>query len=970
MTALKGMRSETMKDTKDRSQGFTLIATLLMLLLMSGLAIGLLMMVNTEQKVGKGDLQNNVAYHNAEGGIEHMTSDLAAAFKSMQAPTPRVISAIGNNPPSIPGVTWKDYQITSVPCGAQCYGQIQSGPNQGLWAQIIPVNMLVTAAQAGGEEVSMTRTAQVALIPVFQFGVFSDSDLGFYSSPTLNFNGRVHTNGDLYLGVASAYKLTFHDKLTAYGNVVRAVLPNGLAASSYNDTGTVLIPIASQGCDGSQPACRAIGSTEGSVTGAGGNPPQSSQNTNWPKISLSTYNGFVIDGNYGKTGGTGATNLSLPFVNGTNFPYEIIRRAPAGEPPASALGGSRLYNIAQIRVLLSDDPSELPGGVGVRLYNGPTASYGVDYTNGVAASVPGTLPALGAGRWYSTYFAEASTAVKDTTGWVNCMASPGLGADWALPGAMNNPTLTPGPVPGPLGGSTYNLIDGYLQVQYKNVAGNWVDVTSEWLNLGFARGLTPPTAPGSNPVNPNAILLFQEPADRNGNGVLDAAQNSTGGCGAKLAVNRPAETPNDANTNQPYYGDGSKTGSVSRNNWYPLNFYDTREGNPRDTNTGVCTANGVMNAVEIDVGNLQRWLAGQTGTNGTNVDYLTQNGYVLYFSDRRGMLKNPNVNPAAKTGDSGLEDSINSSSAAGTPDNKLDPMPNGKTLSPEDVNENGVLDNFGEADLGDGFNAGNTANGAQYSTTVNCMSSFGTAKPNSTAARKAWVSGARHVLKLVDGGFGNLPVRPDSPTCTSGTRTWTCKGGFTVASENPVYIQGDYNTNSADTIWNATPVDKTGPPYFAAAGIVADAVTVLSNNWSDLASFAYPTAPATGRVAKTTYYRVAIAAGKNMNFPFPSWESSTNYGTGTDGGVHNFLRFLESWNGVQLNYYGSLVSLYYSTYNTGMFKCCTYSVYEPPSRNYIFDADFAIPQGLPPGTPMFRDVNNLSYRQIYTQRTY
>ncbi len=605
----------------------------------------------------------------------------------------------------------------------------------------------------------------------------------------------------------------------------------------------------------------------------------------------------------------------------------------------------------------------------MRLYNGPTGSYGVNYTNGVAASVPGTLPALGAGRWYSTYFAEASTAVQDTTGWASCMASPGLGADWAMPSAMNNPTLTPGPVPGPLGGSTYNLIDGYLQVQYKTPAGNWVDVTDEWLRLGFARGLTPPTSPGSNPVNPNAILLFQEPADRNGNGVLDGTASGASKCsGGKISVNRPAETPNDTNTNQPYYGDGSKTGSVSRNNWYPINFYDTREGNPRDTNTGACTVNGVMNAVELDVGNLQRWLAGQTGTSGTNTDYLAQNGYVLYFSDRRGMLKNPNVNPVAKTGDSGLEDSINSATAAGTPDNKLDPIPTGKKWSPEDTNQNGVLDNFGEADLGDGFAISNTGNGGQYQN-VNCMSSFGTAAPNTTAARKAWVSGARHVLKLVDGSFGNLPVRPDSPTCTSGTRTWTCKGGFTVAAENPVYIQGDYNTNSADTIWNATPADMPGPPYFAAAGVVADAVTVLSNNWSDLSSFVSPTTPGTGRIAKTTYYRVAIAAGKTMNFPFPGWESATNYGPGTDGGVHNFLRFLESWNGVQLNYYGSLVSLYYSTYNTGMFKCCTYSVYEPPSRNYVFDSDFAIPQGLPPGTPMFRDVNNLSYRQIYTART-
>ena len=67
--------------------------------------------------------------------------------------------------------------------------------------------------------------------------------------------------------------------------------------------------------------------------------------------------------------------------------------------------------------------------------------------------------------------------------------------------------------------------------------------------------------------------------------------------------------------------------------------------------------------------------------------------------------------------------------------------------------------------------------------------------------------------------------------------------------------------------------------------------------------------------------------------PVPGWETSTDYPFGTDGGVGNFLRFLEDWKTEStLNYGGSLVSLYYSTYNTGIFKCCTYSVYQPPNR--------------------------------------
>ena len=45
----------------------------------------------------------------------------------------------------------------------------------------------------------MTRDVEVAQIPVFQFGVFSDSDLSYFAGPNFDFGGRVHTNGDLYL---------------------------------------------------------------------------------------------------------------------------------------------------------------------------------------------------------------------------------------------------------------------------------------------------------------------------------------------------------------------------------------------------------------------------------------------------------------------------------------------------------------------------------------------------------------------------------------------------------------------------------------------------------------------------------------------------------------------------------------------------------------------------------------------------
>ena len=1115
------------------TKGFTLIASLMMLLLLSGIAIGLMMMVNTEGKVGGTDLQNNVAFHSAEGGVEKMTSDLAQTFQNALSPTASQICDLGlptQTGPSLPGVTWTDYQITPGQLGAACptslvpyqnWGHITGGPNQGLYAQIVPINMLATAAMTGGQEVSMTRSAQVALIPVFQFGVFSDSDISFYAGSAFDFTGPVHTNGDLYPIAGSGATLTFHSKLSAYGNIVRTQLPNGYPTTT-NYTGTVYIPSADGDCStpgtvvaGNCTAMAAVGTNygDGSVTGAGSSTaqaPATYNGTNWTPFSNGT-NLEIINGNYGSTvtnaTGTGGTKLSMPFVGGGALPNEIVRRPPPGESPTGALGASREYNLAQIRVLLSDDPTEFQNGTGysdsqnVRLANLSAAQMQAQYGNTTAGAnlqfgIPissgnfnaTTFGSPTSGNTFNLYFAAASNVTPST-----CTSSTACTMDWPyapLPWTANPTPTTQGlqpappatgpaaptyelpgsgapvlatglcpPITYPLGtgvvsptgcptataptypyyappnqngsnlyssasASAWSLIDGYLRVEYKDSSGLWHPVTNEWLSLGFARGSLPPVSGTPNPINPNAILLLQEPADRTGTGAwptttatAPTCTTTTGtapnkkctawtGTTPEVAYDLPAQaagitgtggewafglTPNSPTAAPPA---SATPQSLTQYNWYPINFYDVREGEARDNAVAAtdnsCAPNGVMNAVEIDVGNLAKWLAGTIPGSGTSVDYLAQNGYILYFSDRRGMLLNPNPplgGAASKSGDAGLEDVINRASGAGVPDGTLETIPANRSFSPEDDNENGVLDKFGGANMGLGF-WGTVSTSTQN---LNSMIMTNTAKPNifgadtagndnsriascSNTARKNWVSGARHVLRLVDGALGQVPRRTDAGA------TLDSPGGFTVASENPLYIWGDYNSNATDASgWAGDTVEFQGDVTgHSAAAAIADAVTLLSVDWNDLysvgaaaATNAQVTNQANRNPSHDGHFRLAIAGGKNMNFLQPTYTTPAAPGNdfGTDGGVHNFLRYLENWGGQTMYYKGSLVSLFYATYGTGTFKCCNV-VYGVPTRAFHFDLDFTSPGGLPPGTPMFRDVNALSYRQAFTTRTY
>jgi Tfp pilus assembly protein PilX len=896
-----------MRRTKRRSRGFTLIASLLVLTLLSAIAVGLLFMVYGAGQVGSNDLETNQAYYGAESGMELLTANLAALYQQSQSPTPAQITNLTNSPPDSTMIGAMNYQ-ESITWVSDANGNpksstsvISSGANAGLTAEIIPLTLKVNATRTGGASVNMTRGVEVALIPVFQFGVFSDSDLSYFAGPNFNFQGRVHTNGNLFLAEGNGNNLVLDDKVTAVREIIRDRLANNFPTNA-NYTGRVYVLNKSHGCDGTIAVaiasvnCLPFTATPapGDASWSGGIPPipAGGGNPNWSNIST-TVSPTTFAGWIGNNTSTSVQPLNLPFVQGANGSaqqIQIIRKPPLGEVATSATGSSREFNKANIRILLASTELDLvrdrPALVG-------------DVQN-IAIGAPNAAPNNGC------LGTRTDTVNGVVTPWA--MAQTGTayeGAKWS--GAPTGPCAGTNPWP---------LVDGWLRVEYKNAAGNWIGVTSSWLQFGFARGAAISTTPfggaGQNQIasHARAILIFQQLADRNGNGVNDPSP----GLDDPITV----------------------TGIDS---WYPINFYDPREGFSRDFTAlagTFCNVNGIMNAVELDVGNLNQWVRGFFPGGLPPIDYSGQNGFLVYFSDRRGMQPDPN-NGNVPSGEYGFEDVINSGSPTGTPDGVLEPV-GSNGFSPENVDENvnPVPEVWGAANVGNGMHVVTAGNPYQA---VDCMN----------GGRQNIVTGARHVLRLVDGGLGNLPTRLDNGL-----------GGFTVASENPVYIRGDYNSDVTDPFWASPPPAVTPDINHSAAAVIADSVTLLSNGWSDTVSMKNPLAR-NNRNATTTFYRLAIASGKNMNFPQPA---GLGQDFGTDGGVHNFLRYIEDWGGATLSYRGSLVSLYYAQYATGVYKCCNL-VYSPPNRNYYFDIAFLDPAKLPPGTPMLQDVVNLTYWQDF-----
>ncbi|HKN24607.1 MAG TPA: hypothetical protein VJX72_07155 [Candidatus Acidoferrum sp.] len=1070
--------------------GIALITTLLLLFLMSSLLVGFTVLLMTNQQLAGSNNDDVTAFYGAEAGMEQMTANLGDLFSQTYSPTAAQINAVELNPPLIWLGNGKSIQFlnsngtsgyTITPGAVDANGNpaptistIKSGPYSGMTALLTEYTMVVNARTTEGREAKLQRTVQTVGIPMFQFGIFSDTDLSFFPGPNFNFGGRTHTNGNLFLAAGST--LTLSDKVDAYKDVIRTNLENGWP-TSVNYTGTVQITTQPGGSN-----YRPLQPSEGSLTGTLG----SGANANWPTISTGNaptyYNSNLINGQGSAhpSFSTGAKQLNLGIVtigSGATQEIDLIRRPLSGE--AANVTGERYFAQASLKVLLSDDPADI---MNLPCIDGSTQPFDLSKM----ASQPSTWPA----STYAPLVALYNQMIANGVTPLPLAASGALGG----PGGAYNPQdgyWLPGG-----GANPYPVIKGYLKIEeqlgYGSPCGTWKDVTVEILSYGYVgrnidpvpqsldgtnlnpqwpavgtatcvstvscaqmdplKGMYVPPVPGpGNPAggytvagNQLATIAYGYPlpkvpmtaapaplplAAQNPNppaflaagpfNALDTLAAPTGTCMdphplAVIRLERIRDNPSslyvggyvasgtwNAATNKalqapvsivcgvdPATGKLPLIGGVSwvptLYDFWPNTLFDTREGTLRDTamntaNPAMPTLNGTMHYIELDGKNLSSWFGGKIGTivtsgAGTKDPAVAPNDFVVYVSDRRGNYSlsqtitggwPPLSYTHKETGEYGWNDIINNpatSTASGCPDSALE--------QGEDADGTGVLYTYGANEsylhavgaipvppatvlpLGQIGIFANLVGGASGITSnVSCptVPSYATdgiwpmmVATASSSARENPALFFRRAVKIVNGS--NLSA---VGTCPGGNNC-----GLTIASENPVYVQGDFNANLGG-------IGFANSPTTIAASVAGDAVTLLSNNWNDTNSFSSPYALA-GRSGVTTWYRVAVIAGA------PSWFSnssdSAHQDFGTDGGVHNFLRYIEAWGGT-LEYRGSIIDLFTSRQANGTFKCCS-TVYSPPDRGYNFDTNFLTPALLPPRTPLFRDVNTTGWTRL------
>jgi len=154
---------------------------------------------------------------------------------------------------------------------------------------------------------------------------------------------------------------------------------------------------------------------------------------------------------------------------------------------------------------------------------------------------------------------------------------------------------------------------------------------------------------------------------------------------------------------------------------------------------------------------------------------------------------------------------------------------------------------------------------------------------------------------------------------------------LSIFSENPVYVQGNFNTT------NKQPVAVAG-----------DVITFLSNSWSDANSYK----SLSNRKPTATTVNLAMLTGDDT-------PTGSNYG----GGLENLPRFLEDWKSKKFTMRGSMINLWRTQQAGGDWSYGSY--YTAPSRDWGFDTDFEDPNKLPPETPVVRFFQSTGWVQQY-----
>jgi len=291
----KELKMSHLKYFKDCRGSVTFIAVMMMVMLTT-IGIAAIKLANDEITIAGNEMNETMAFYAAESGLEKAAAELQSYYEKYNMP-PTDFPA-GNE--QLTDATSAFITSSDGPATAQ---KLDKGTLTGLngLVQTFTIKSIGTSLIDAGQ-VTLKQSFEVALVPLFQFAVFYDNDLEIAPGADMTLNGRVHTNGNLWLQTDATLKIDSY--LTAAGDIY-----HGRKGPLGGSSGDVLI--------------KNIDGTYENMKNAD-NSFLSSTSTDWYDSASVRWGGTVQDASFGQEA------LNLPLTN-EGDPHKLIERAAGND---------------------------------------------------------------------------------------------------------------------------------------------------------------------------------------------------------------------------------------------------------------------------------------------------------------------------------------------------------------------------------------------------------------------------------------------------------------------------------------------------------------------------------------------------------------------------------------------------------------------------------------------------------------
>ncbi|MGD2154718.1 MAG: hypothetical protein PVG79_15725 [Gemmatimonadales bacterium] len=180
--------------------GIALIATILVIALVAALTAAALNSAMSAVRTSSADYRDTRSFYASEAAGEYALAQVKIALQDGFLSDDEIATF---HPPEMAGFDFDSFTVEKL--GEPVVETVTDGPFAGLYSLTQNIEVYARAVDEAGNASAVLLNAKAQAIPIFQFGVFFEEDLEATNGPPMEFVGRVHSNGNIYLSSKNAW---------------------------------------------------------------------------------------------------------------------------------------------------------------------------------------------------------------------------------------------------------------------------------------------------------------------------------------------------------------------------------------------------------------------------------------------------------------------------------------------------------------------------------------------------------------------------------------------------------------------------------------------------------------------------------------------------------------------------------------------------------------------------------------------